>query len=76
MQFRGDADGVHLVGDWDATASWSPALLGEAAGHDAVRTTIKVTTTEGYALYRVTGVEPSGALVSRRIRRGRGKATS
>lgn len=71
MHFRGDAEGVHLVGDWDAEARFSPQLLGEAAGHGLVRTTIKITTTAGWALYRVTGFDPGGALIANRIRRGR-----
>lgn len=71
MEFRGDADGVHLVGEWDVQSTFSPALLGAAAGHGLVRTTIKVKTVNGWALYRVTGVEPSGALAAKRIRRGR-----
>lgn len=88
MQFRGDADGVHLVGDWDAETSFSPELLGEAAEHGVIRTTIKVQTVEGWALYRVTRshkykprsldvvqyVEGHVMLEAKLIRRSRGKA--
>jgi hypothetical protein len=74
MYFAGDANGVHLVGDWDTEATFSAGLLGYAAGHGTVRTTIKVQLAEGWALYRVTGVSPKGDLVAKRIRRGRGAA--
>lgn len=80
MHFRGDADGVHLVGDWEREHAFSPELLGDpvALEHKLVRTTIKIQTVDGWALYRVTGttqrrVPELANIQARLVRRGRGK---
>jgi hypothetical protein len=75
MTFSVDQDGeIRRLGDgWDRVALWSPLLLGERAGHGAIRTTITVQVANGWAMYRVDGIDSTGALRTTRIRRGQGK---